>query len=607
MMADALPDPRRHADPMADEEQIEKATKEQILTILHSYWDEADQARRGGSNPRDTIWQANWDRYWGRYDFSNKADWQSKHVMPEVSQFVDRWAAAMREALIQGGRWYSVEDETGQNNELSKHIERFMDVLLSRCTLTPDGHETDFEGFFEDQVKLGSLMTMCAAVTWKDGWVRVESVDPREHWLDPEMRNLYRIRQYTIDRHRLDAMRDMMDAEGEPIYDLEALDSLGAEWDELHRAERERTTGHAAAGGESNRKPIVLREYLCDIVTSDGEVVAENALVVEANQKHIIRGPEPNPFWHERDWLVSSPMITVPFSVYGRSYAEDWAEAADAFVELTNLILDGVFTTTMKAYTANPAMFDDPSELDEGISPNKLYRLAEEVMDGRRAINEVDFGTLPAEAFQTWQALKNEQREGAKQNEIALGQIPQKGGITATEVNQTQASSFGMIRSMARTIESRFLEPILTLVFQTALQHMDFNDPHIQHELGEETARMLQMRREEFAERRMRFRVRGISSLVDRQAKLRSMLSMLQVIGSNEMLMGTFMQRTSPDRLMDYLVKLFGVDPLEFEKTERERMMEQVMQAQQRQGQPGDENAPAPDMLQNMMGGGAPQ
>lgn len=99
-------------------------------------------------------------------------------------------------------------------------------------------------------------------------------------------------------------------------------------------------------------------------------------------------------------------------------------------------------------------------------------------------MKDIDLGRLPSESITVWQSLKQEMREGAKLSEIALGQVPPKGDITATEVNQVQQSGSAMIRSMARTIEARFLEPILTLLFQTALQHMDFNDPALRAELG---------------------------------------------------------------------------------------------------------------------------
>lgn len=581
--------PHPDVDPEVSDESVDEQL---ILNVLDGYRSEAQEARESGPNPRDDVWRDNWDRYWGRYDRTNKAAWQSKHVMPEVPQFVDRWAAAMREALTQAGRWYSAVDETGESNELQPHIERFMDVLLARAARTPDGHQTDFASVFEDQMKLGSLMACCLSVTWKDGldggWVAVESVDPREVWLDPKNRNLYRMRRYQIDKHQLLALANEIDDEGESLYNVDQIEQLAADLNEDRQTEKERSSGHGQGEGGTYRNPITIDEFLCTLVMPDGSTPAENALIVVANERYIIRGPEPNPFWHERDWIVFTPMVTVPFSVYGRSYAEDWADVADAFVEMTNLILDGVFTSTLKAFAARPGQLEDPTQIEEGIHPNVVFQLNEESQDPRNFLREIDLGTLPPESITVWQALKQEMREGAKLNEIALGQVPPKGDITATEVNQVQQSGSAMLRSMARTIEARLLEPMLTMVYQTALQHMDFTDERIARELGPETAQMLQRRKQEFRERRIKFRVRGLSALVDRQAKLRNLMSMLQVVGGNELLLREFIQRVDIGELINELFTLFNIDPKSFEIDQRERLLRQLLQ----QGNPGQEEQP---------------
>lgn len=604
-MAAELP---THNPDIVPQVQDENADKDLIATILGSYREEAEQDRRSGPSPRDTVWEQNWDRYWGRYDHSDKASWQSKRVMPETPQFVDRWAAAMREALTQGGRWFKVVDETGQSNELMPHVEKLMDVLLGRCARTPDGHATDFESVFEDQMKLGALMACCATVgynqTHEGGWPSIDSVDPREYFADSKGRNLYRLRRYETDKHTLLSQAKRLDEAGTPLYNIDQIEMLTSAVDEEYRNQRERSSGHGQGEkGVGGRVPIILDEWLCTLLSPDGDIIAENALVIIANDRFVIRGPEPNPFWHNRDWIVFSPMVTVPFSIYGRTYAEDWSDPADAFVELTNLILDGIHTTTMHAYAMQSGMLKNPADFDEGITPNTVFEL-EEGASPREFINPIDLGKLPPESITVWQSLKQEMREGAKLSEIALGQVPPKGDITATEVNQVQQSGSAMIRSMARTIESRFLEPILTLLFQTALQHMDFTEERLVVELGEDTARMLQARKQEFRERRIKFRVRGLSALVDRQVKLQSLLAMLQTFAQSDILMQDFLARHDVTRLTNTLMELFGVDHLDFKMTDRERMMRELMQSLQGGGQPGQSpSAPQQGQRQPQNGG----
>lgn len=557
----------------------------EIVNVLSTYATEAENARASGPSPRDDTWRANWERYWGRYDHSDKAPWQSRHVMPEAPQFVDRWAAAMREALDSNTReWFTVEDLGTRDPALQSVIQKVIKALLGRCSRTPDGHVTDFSSVFEDQMRLGALMASCASVSWKEdaegGRVSIDTVDPREVWYDPKGRNLYRRRRYEIDKFELLQAAREADENGDSLYDVDAVLDLMAGVDETERVEKERSTG-TGQGGDSpaGRIPIKIDEWLCNIVTPDGELAYANALVVVGNDRHILRGPEENPFWHKSDWIVFTPMISVPMSVYGRSYMEDWADVADAFVELTNLILDGVFTSAVKAFVANPAMLEDPNQLMEGISPNKIFTTAEEIGDVRRFLQSVDLGSLPQEVIAVWQALKDELREGAKLSEIALGQMAPRSRTTATEVVQVQQSGSAMIRSMARTIESRFLEPVLKLVWMTALQHMDFHQ--LDDVIGAEWAETLNNTRGELADRTINFQVRGISGLIDRQAKLQNLLSALSIISQNETLLGALLQRTSPDRLLEQLFSLFGLDLADLEPTQQERMLAQLQEAQQ--------------------------
>lgn len=554
-----------------------KPDKMEILNVLTTFLDEAKNAREGGPNPRDEVWRHNWDVYWGRHDFSGKAAWQSQIVMPEAPNFVDRWAAALREALVSSGRFYDVEDPGDQNRDLTPHVIKFMEFLLGRCGRTPQGHTLDFSAVFEEQMKLGAIMLCGAAVTWKPtatgGYVACETVDPREVYLDHTGRAQYRIRRTEIEKHELLKYAEILDDDGEPVYDLDEIQMLASA--EMEKEEKRRSSGHDQTS--SNRNTVTLDEYLCTIVLPDGKVAAENALVVVANGRFIIRGPEENPFWHERDWVVTAPLVTVPLSVYGRSYMEDWSSVAEAFVEMTNLILDATFAESIRAFVMQPDMLEDPTQAQQGIHPGATFLLAEgqPVAD---FMKEMEVGTMGAGPIRVWEALKAEMREGAKLNEISLGQLAPT-ERTATEISQTQQSSSSIIRSIARTIESRFLEPVLTLMWKTGLQHTDFEDPVVQRTLGVETAAMLGARRQEFAQRAtLQFRVRGISSLIDRQAKLRNLLSMLQVVGSNEVLMQQFMTEFSPGRVFGELVTLFGVDPTTLRPTEQERQMQALTQ-----------------------------
>lgn len=562
---------------------LPQTSPETIINVLNSYRIEAQQARDSGPNPRDTTWENNLNRYWGRYDMSKKASWQSQVVVPVVPQYVDRWASALREALDAQDKFFAVDDPAGAGSvePLIPHIERTMLALLGHCSKTPTGQCIPFSALFEEQMKLGAMMMLSASVTWKQdyngGWVAVESVDPRETWFDPKARNQYRRRRYEIDKHELISMASAIDEFGLPIYNMEQVAQLGAEIDSVMRKNNETLTG-VGQGTDQGRQPIIIDEWIATIVLDDGNVVADKQLMIQANEKFLIRGPEKNPYWHAKDWLVSSPMISVPLSIYGRTYMEEWAPTADAFIEMTQLILDAVQTSTMKAYVVQAAMLADPTQLAEGVSPNKVFML-DEGIPVADFMKEIELGDLPPEAAAVWQNLKNLLQDGAKLSEVALGQMPDKTHIAAAAVTQSSMSGSAMIRSIAKTIEQRWLEPLLTLVWETALQFLDFNT--LANEIGPDTAMMLNQQRQEFLQRKIKFRVRGISGLLDRQAKLQAFMQFAQVIGSNPALLQAFMSKTNFPRLLQTMMVWLGIDPKQFEYTpaeEAQMKMQQTLQ-----------------------------
>ena len=548
----------------------------QIVEILNSYRLEAVQNRQGGPSSRDEKWEENLNLYWNRFDFSKKADWQSKEVLPEVPGFVDRFAAALKEAIVSVPEgFYTVVDPTDKDGDLAQVIKRIEDAWLSVCGENQNGHPLSFPAVFEEQVKLGAMMACCAAVTWKTdhgmGRVAIESVDPRTVWLDHTYRNLYRVRRMEIDRHKLVEMAERKDRRGRSIFNLPGLHELTTSLVAEEAAKREALTG---VGQQvlADRKPITLDEYKATVVTPEGQVVEKDGLFVVANEKFLIRGPEKNPFWHGHDWLIFSPLVTVPFSVYGRSYMDDFGCLAKTFNEMTNLILDATRTSALKAFALVPSLLLNPEQAEGGLHPNKTFLLEE----GQRAgdfFQELDLGTLPAEAVRVWQALKSELTEGAKLNEIGLGQFAPKSRTSATEVAETMQNSGAAIRSVAKTIEVRFLDQCLDLVWKTGLQHASIKDKVLMDAAGPEMFQALFQRRKELVKRPITFQARGISMLIQRSQLLRSLMGVMQVIGSSEVLVQEFLKTVDMGRLIKVLFELSGVDLYKLQASEREKLM----------------------------------
>ncbi len=578
-MASFLTDGPKAGDKLSGEEK-----DLELLKVLEGYRSEAEQARLGGLNPRDAKWKQNLDLYWNRHDFSHKADWQAQETMPEVPAFVDRFAAALKEALVAThGNFYTVTDPGDTDGLLALSVKRITDAWLSTCGRNMNGHPLGFPAVFEEQVKLGALTACCGTVLWRKdvpgGRVAFETIDPRFVWFDHTFRNLYRIRRIEIDRHELHTMMKASDNAKKPIFNQEQLERLQGSITVEDEQWRREMTGHGHEN-QSNRKPIVLEEYIATVVGPNGDLLAENALIVVADRKFIIRGPEKNPFWHGQDWLVYAPLVTAPLSVYGRSYMEDFGSLANTFTELTNLILDATYTSALKAFVLVPSMLMNPEQAAEGVHPNKAF-LLDEGFVAKDFAAELNLGSLDAGAVQVWQTLKGELSEAAAINELGLGQFAPKGRTSATEVNTVQSNSSALVRSIAQTIETRFLDIVLDLTWKTGLQHVRKDNKRLAAIAGPEMWGALMANRKELVKRPFTFQAQGISSLIQRSQMLQSLLQAFQVISQNDQLVAAFAQQVDFPKLVGLLFELSNIDPSRFTKSERAIQVDQLAQQTQ--------------------------
>jgi hypothetical protein len=581
----------------------------EIVATLQDYFREADENRKSGLNPRDDKWRENLDLYWNRYNFDNKMDWQSKEAMPEVPGFVDKFAAALKEALIATPEgFYTVSDPADTENDMADAIKRVMDVWLSTAGRNQVGQLMPFSVVFEEQMKMGAIMASASVTTWKNdypgGRVAVESTDPRQIWLDHTYRNLYRIRRIELDRHELNGMKGMRDGAGRSIFNAEEMSKLESSLYAKQIEDAERTG--TAQNIVSSRRPVQLDEYIATVVGNDGNILADRSLMVLANGQYLIRGPESNPFWHGKDWLTYTPLVTAPLSVYGRSYMEDFGAVAKTFNDLTNMIIDAVHTSSLNAFAMVPSMLINPNQVAEGISPNKIFML-EDGYSAKEFAEKLALGTLNADAVKVWETMKSELTEAAKMNEVGLGQFAPNSRTSATEITETQQSGSALIRSVAQTVETRYLDPTLDLIWKTGMQHAQLNNPMLAKAAGEEMWMAMIGARKEFIRRPVTFQARGISSLISRSQQLKTLLGILGTIGQNELLMQEFLKKVDLSKLVALIFRLSGIDMTKISISERDRMIASVtgpLNAAQQSGtgapaQPGTE---AVDSTVNSLG-----
>lgn len=562
----------------------QRLSEPELISILEGYRQEAWAGREQGTHPRDQVWEEHLNAYWGNYDFTKKAEWQSRETLPDVALAVDRFAAAMVRALTAQEKFFDIEDPTDAEHNLTNALERMMHVFLQRSARTIGGQEAGFGTTFEDLMKLGALMMSSAAVTWKvppgkgKGYVAIDPVDPRKVWYDPTGRGLYRLRRYEIDKHDLVALAGQSDGEGKPIYNIDQVMALMDGIDGRAQREAEILKGHGSPLGPiSYRKTITIDEYYCTLVRPDGSVYARNVLCLVANERFLIRGPEKNPYWHKRDWLVSTALITVPLSVYGRAYIENIAKLVKTLTDTVNLVLDGVFTSSMKAFVMTPEVLLDPSQAEGGVHPNVTFQI-EQGQDPSKFLTPVDLGRMPAEVIQVIDFLQNKIKEGISFNEVGLGQFAPNSRTSATEVSSAQENSGALLESVARTIEQRLVEPILDLVWKTGVQHLEAGDTEMANVVGEMYPVLVE-NKQELIERKITFKARGITGLIAKASKLAGIARLFQMASQlPPQLAQGFIAKFMTPQFIENVLALLDIDMKPITETPRQQQLGQLEQ-----------------------------
>jgi hypothetical protein len=566
-----IPDPDQTPARLARQPDLSARIDEVREWVLEAFH-EAKTARETGPNPRKLQWQRNYDAYWGREQTTGKQAWQADITLSTVADYVERWVAAMRDALGATPDWYSFLDPLQKNSDLESLAKRVMDAALAHCGTNQSGQHIPFPSVFASVLKSGAITKPALAVTWREGRLRIENVDARELFHDPTGNGLYRVRERPVDLHRLQKLKALTRTDGTPVYNPAAIDQciggLGA--DAEHTVEKERAAGHGAQA-TGRRRQVMVQEFLGTLLARDGSVIAENQLVVLVNETHVIRGPEPSPFWHGKDWIVSAPLLEVPFSVDGRSYVESFAALSALFTEFTNLLLDGIRMEAIPAYRGWPEALQDSQQLMDGVTPGKMFLADEDIDPNAPVIEKLDMGSLPSQAFQLWEAIMQLLREAAGQNELRLGRLADKSGVTATEIDKADAGSNVLVKHIAEGVEQNLLSPALELSWYTFLQHFDeSSDAELLHELGPDLVRMLVVRREELRSQSMRLRATGISGLLALAQDARRLLAMLDTIGRSDLLTQQFLQDYSLGRTIATLLRAMRIDAMDLRKTPQE-------------------------------------
>lgn len=567
--------PASNPDPIPEGEQ-------EVVQAIRAFRQEAE------NNRRHRMWmnRRNRDAYMGQQDYSAKIDGQSTEFVPKTSETVDQFAAIFKKALTQFGDWFSIK--MGKHSPISDRTAR--EILKFYLERLPDGDTTtNFATRLSDAAKsalLEGLMIFkvhgyrMPAYQYrvvdmadekgqkKDPRVeRVKSMPFRlsvdlipweDYKPDPTGRKLYKIHTVERDWHEVVQMAKA------GVYDEAAVKAIDADF---RRQEEERRLQGITES--KYRRHMVVDEFWGTLLDAQGRISHETVLAAIANDKFLIRKPEPYPYWTGEDPFVAAPLIRVPHTVFHRAVMDEVVSLNHALNELFNLMLDGGIASVWGVRQVRADLLDDPTQISNGIPQNKTLVLREGVPEGIMAVEQIVTGNVPPEALQMYSLLEKELQAAAKTNDIMLGNLPTQ-NVKATAVAEASNASSAMMDGIASDAE-RCIETILWKAWTLLIQNADFLLESDLTELmtKQEVLALAQLSpAERFAAlcNGAKFRVYGLSATLAKARDFQKVMALLQVAAQNPIMFRAMLMRVDGLRLWDRVIKLLNLNPEDFER-----------------------------------------
>lgn len=190
-----------------------------------------------------------------------------------------------------------------------------------------------------------------------------------------------------------------------------------------------------------------------------------------------------DPFVALRDYVDGSLF-------YAKGEVDFLADQQELLNDLTNQNIDSITYTLNQMYTLDPKYEDMIDEVEN--LPGAVYPFE------AGALNPVNRGNVPADAFNERLNIKNEMRETSASNEIVKGVGQEGGKVTATEI-QAQIAGAGQRMGLKVTqVEDEGFHRLAQIVF--AMVRLYINEKMLVRIVGKDGVRWEEFDPEEFKE-----------------------------------------------------------------------------------------------------------
>ena len=615
---------------------IDDAKRATIIRTSLSYIQESEQAKFS----RMEMNKRNFDIFHMRQDYSHKREGQSREFLPKQQLAVEQISSFFQQGLVDIGEWFDVEKELGVIEEDVAFRDHEITLLLLRqlekaefLTVVGDGTKSGLLGsliilkvgmkkvpkvkFEVENVpveKEKGILNIFSKTQTEQKLKRVEAIKKQlnielirqeDYYPDPTGNGLYEAQRMYMDFHKVLELSKGDDALFDPSVVNQLAQNFSSELEE--KEEKARETNQDVVSIDF-RKKVKIDEYWGDIVDSTtGEMLFKNVRWAVANDNWLIMPPKRNPMWHGESPFVVAPLTRVPNSVWHRAVMDAASQNNIALNELYNLIVDGGMMATHGIKQIRTDWLEDVKDVSAGIAPGTTLRVGANAPLGAKVMERVDTSSVSPESIPVFNIMQQEFNQSALTNDLRSGQLPQK-SVKATEVVEASNSLTGLFTGNAKALEVTLIENVLRKSWITLLQEMDDLD-------SDEVAALLTKERaleisalspeERFSKsvQGHKFRVFGITKLINKTKDFRKLTTLLQVVGSSEVFLSEFGRKFDFGKMLEEIMKSLDIDTEKLvlkpeEQQQRFEDVQQVLQSQQR-NQQGDipnrqSNVPAP-------------
>lgn len=240
-----------------------------------------------------------------------------------------------------------------------------------------------------------------------------------------------------------------------------------------------------------NDNLVKLTEYFGPVII-DNEIVYHDYRVVYANDSILLKAG-PNPYWADG---YDSPFITataheIPFRPTGAGIADNAIGLQRVLDSNYQLMTDQMRLGIVGINVIDRTKFIDPSGIQEGISPGKVYEVNGDPDKVFKHINITS--NIENQVFPMNEILRQGIQKASGVSSLMQGAPNLRSRTSATEVSaQTQASD-GHIYTISEDLEIQFLIPLLEKALARTLQFgLDLSDPEFSAILDEDEKEMIQ-------------------------------------------------------------------------------------------------------------------